>query len=140
MTEIRKSANRARRGAILAAVLMTLLAIVWIGTELTRASVLRYRAAKEAEQRQQAFWLAESAVTRARDALRDDPRYAGETWNVAADVLGSGEKGHVVIAVESSTEESGSRQVLVQAYYPKDAVHRTMCTREFTVNSTGESP
>jgi type II secretory pathway component PulK len=140
MNDRLKMIRRKRFGAVLAAVLMTLLAVLWIGTELTRSSVMRYRSATQAEQRQQAFWLGESAVVRARKALRESPDYEGETWNVGAEVLGSGEAGEVVITVESSTEDTGARRILVQAYYPEDAVHRTLCTREVIVNSTGDLP
>lgn len=134
-----KKRKRQRTGVILAAVLMTLLVVVWIGTELTRTSVLRRREVQQAEQRQQAFWIGESAVHRALHALAQSPDYGGETWEVDADTLGAGDPGQAVISIESSEEEE-TKRVVIRAYYPKDAVHRTACTRELIINSTGVSP
>jgi len=57
-----------RAGAILAAVLLSLMVVLLVGAELTRAIVQHRRQGRLAEDRQQAFWIAESALQRAEAA------------------------------------------------------------------------
>jgi Tfp pilus assembly protein PilX len=125
---------------VLAAVLITLLVVMMVGAALTKALVAHHRQSRLAEQRQQAFWLAESAVQRAVHALAKSPDYSGETWRVAADVLASGSAGVVTIKVESLTEPQAGRRIHVEASYPDDSAHRSFCQRELFVPVPGPAP
>ena len=119
-----------RAGAILAAVLLSLLVVLLVGAELTRAIVQHRRQGRLAEDRQQAFWIAESALQRATHSLAKSPDYHGETWEVSGEVLGTSRSGVATIKVEPASDPSERRRIVVQAYYPEDAVHRTLYERE----------
>jgi Tfp pilus assembly protein PilV len=122
-----------RRGLVLAAVLVTLLVVMMVGAALTKALVAHHRQSRLAEQRQQAFWLAESALQRAVHALAKSPDYSGETWRVAADVLGGGGGGVAAIKVESIAEPQAGRRIRVEAYFPDEPVQRSLYQRELFV-------
>ena len=119
-----------RSGAILAAVLLSLLVVLLVGAELTRAIVQHRRQGRLAEDRQQAFWIAESALQRAVHALAKSPDYHGETWQVSGEMLGTGRAGVATIKVEPAEGRAERRRIVVQAYYPDDAVYRTLYERE----------
>ncbi len=129
----RAKSNR-RPGVILAAVLLSLLVVMLVGAELTEAIVQHHRQSRLAEDRQQAFWIAESAVQRAVYAVAKSPDYKGETWRVPAEVLGSGRAGVATIKVEPAEGDAARRRIAVQAYYPDDPVQRTMYERELIVD------
>ena len=122
-----------RTGAILAAVLLSLLVVLLVGAELTRAIVQHRRQGRPAEDRQQAFWIAESALQRAVHSLANSPDYHGETWPVSGEVLGTGRAGVATIKVEPATGSAERRRIVVRAYYPEHAVHRTLYERELFV-------
>ncbi len=130
---LRTESNR-RPGAILAAVLLSLLVVMLVGAELTEAIVQHHRQSRLAEDRQQAFWIAESALQRAAHALARSPDYKGETWRVPAEVLGSGRAGVATITVEPAAGPASRRRIAVQAYYPDDPVQRTLYERELIVD------
>jgi Tfp pilus assembly protein PilX len=123
-----------RLGVILAAVLLSLLVVMLVGGELAKAISLQHRQARLAEDRLQAFWIAESAVQRAVRALAKAPEYAGETWRVPAEALGSGRAGVATIKIESAAGAAPPRRILVQAYYPEDPIQRTLYERELVLD------
>ncbi|HPM82962.1 MAG TPA: hypothetical protein PLF81_19800 [Candidatus Anammoximicrobium sp.] len=130
---LRTRANHGR-GVILAAVLLSLLVVMMLGAELTEAIVQHHRQSRLAEDRQQALWIAESALQRAAHALAKSPDYQGETWRVPAEVLGSGRAGVAAIAVKPAAGSATQRRIAVQAYYPDDPVQRTLYEREMILN------
>jgi len=134
--------RKTRLGVILAAVLIGLLIVMLVGGELTRAIVLHHKQARVLEDRQQSFWLAESALQRATHALASSQDYEGETWRVPADVLGAAWAGVATIQVESVSDPEPGRRIRVEAYYPEDTMHRIVYQRELFVNlsSPGGSP
>jgi hypothetical protein len=123
-----------RTGAILVIVLISLLVAMVLGGELIKATVVRHRQTRLAEQRQQSFWLAESAVQRALHALSESPDYEGETWRVSGEYLAGGLTGLAVISVKPSGEAGQGRLIRVEAHYPDDPVHRTLYERELLVD------
>jgi len=134
MSHTDSTKRKPRPGLILAAVLIGLLVVMLVGGELTRALVLHHKQARVLEDRQQSFWLAESALRRATYALASSPDYQGETWRVSADVLGAGGPGVATIQVESVSDPEPGRRVRVEAYYPEDTVHRILYQRDVFVN------
>jgi hypothetical protein len=122
-----------RTGAILAAVLLSLSVVLLVGAELTRAIVQQRRQGRLAEDRQQAFWIAESALQRATHLLAKSPDYHGETWQLSGEMLGTGRAGVATIEVEPASGSAERRRIVVRAYYPEHAVHRTLYERELFV-------
>lgn len=122
-----------RAGAVLAAVLLSLLVVLLVGAELTKAIVQQRRQSRLTEDRQQAFWIAESAVLRAVHALAKSPDYQGETWRVSGEVLGTSRAGVATIKVARAEGSPERRRIVVQAYYPEDVVYRTLYERELFV-------
>ena len=133
MNGTRQTDRKARPGVILAAVLVSLLVVMMLGAALTKAVLLYHRQSRVAEQRQQSFWLAESAVQRAIHALGKSPDYKGETWKVPAEILGAGRSGVVTIRVEKTAEPRAGRRIHVEAQYPEDTVQRILFEREVVI-------
>ncbi len=133
---VRNHSNRTarRKGAILAIVLVSLLVAMVLGGELIKATVTRHRQTRLAEQRQQAFWLAESAVQRALHALSQSPDYEGETWRVSEGHFADGLAGVAIITIKPVGEAGQGRSIHVAAHYPDDPVHRTLYERELHVD------
>jgi Tfp pilus assembly protein PilX len=129
----RAKSNR-RLGLILAAVLLSLLVVTLVGAELTEAIAQHHRQSRLAEDRQQAFWIAESAVQRAVHALAKSPDYQGETWRLSAEDLGSGRAGVATIKVGPAAGSTTQRRIAVQAYFPDDPVYRTLYERELILD------
>jgi hypothetical protein len=125
-----------RAGVVLAAVLVSLLVVALLGSELIKATVARHRQAYRAEQRQQSFWLTESAVQRAMHALTESPDYDGETWQVPGETLGTGLSGVAVISVESVDSPGKGKLIRVEGYYPDDPTDRISYEREVFVEQT----
>ncbi len=133
---VRKHSNRLvqRTGAILAIVLVSLLVAMMLGGELIQATVVRHRQTRLAEQRQQSFWLAESAVQRALHALSRSPDYEGEMWRVSDEHFADGQAGLAIITIKPVGEAGQGRLIHVEAYYPDDPVDRTLYQRELLVD------
>ncbi len=130
MNSTLRARPRRRAGTVLAAVLLSLFVVLLVGAELTRAIVQHRRHSRLAEDRQQAFWIAESAVQRALQTLAKSPDYQGETWQVSGETLGTGRAGVATIKVEAAADPATKRRLVVRAYYPEDEVHRTLYERE----------
>ena len=121
-------------GGILAIVLVCLLVVMLLGSQLIQATVIWHRQTRQAEQRQQAFWLAESAVRRAVHALEQSPDYGGETWRVSRGDLVDSQTGRAVITVAPAGDAESGQVIRVEAYWPDDPVHRVLCEREYLVD------
>lgn len=126
--------NARRGGLLLVAALVCIAVAMMLAAVLAKAALLQHRQADLASCEQQSFWLAESAVARAIHNLRTSPDYAGETWDVPADVLGSGSAGVVVIQVTQMSEPRAGWQVHVESRYPIQTTNRVMCERTVFVS------
>lgn len=108
-------AGRARRaGSVLAIVLVSLLVASMLGLALLKTVLVHHRQARLLGGQHQALWLAEAGVQRALHGLADSPDYEGETWEVAAETLGSARSAVVTIQVAKS-EPKGDRTIRVEA-------------------------
>lgn len=106
-----------RRGTVLLVAMVCLSLVTLVLGGLLRLAVAHRRQVQQAHTLRQAEWLAEAGVERAAHRLSADPNYAGETWRLDEDDLGTGHAGQVVIAV--GPEPSGGRRpVRVEATYP----------------------
>jgi Tfp pilus assembly protein PilX len=118
------------RGAILV-VLVVLVAVASVlSAAILRTALLRSQAVQSEARRVQAVWLAESGVERAAARLAADSKYAGETWNLAPEVIGGPDPAAVKIEVSAVAERPDSRLVRVQADYPVDPQQRARITKE----------
>ena len=134
MNRIRRAKSNRPLGIILAAVLLSLLVVMLVGAELTQAIAQHHRQSRLAEDRQQAFWIAESAVQRAVHALAKSPEYSGETWRLSAEDLGRGRGGVATIKVGAAADSTARRRISVLAYFPDDPVYRTLYERELVLD------
>ncbi|MCY2986556.1 MAG: hypothetical protein NTY19_01610 [Planctomycetota bacterium] len=123
-----------RSGAILAMVLVCLLVASMLGIALVERVVMHHRQMTVVAQRQQCFWLAESGAQRALRRLAKSPDYPGETWVVPAQILGGTQSGAVTIQVTKATAPRAGQRIVVEARFPDDPLHRTVCQRELLVN------
>lgn len=129
--------NRRRRSAvIMAAVLIALAVVLMMGAVVTQALVVQRQEARGIERQQQAFWLAESGVLRGLRRVADDPEYAGETWRVPAESLGTDKGAVVSISVEPVDKPEPGKTLTVEARYPDDPVHRVVYRRRQFVRQT----
>jgi Tfp pilus assembly protein PilX len=134
MSDKRTHVGPLRRGAILAIVLACLLVVMLLGGQLVQATLTGQRQMRQLEHRQQALWLAESAVQRALQALAESSDYPGETWQWSDDGPGLSQTGRAVIAVEPVADSDTRRVIRVAAYWPDDPVHRVLYEREYVVD------
>jgi type II secretory pathway pseudopilin PulG len=117
------------------AVLVTLLVAALLAAAFIQSLVGHLRQVRIAEQQQQSFWLAESAMQRALQRLATDADYRGETWNVSPELLGGPDAGLAVIRIEPTTSPQPGTWIRVEARYPDDPVHRITHNRERFVPS-----
>jgi hypothetical protein len=85
------------------------------------------------QQQQQALWLVESAVQRARHQLVNVADYDGESWFIPAEELNGLHSGGATIQV-TEVANTPTKRVRVEATYPQQTIHRTTLTREFIVS------
>lgn len=123
-----------RRGMILPIVLVGLLVVALIAAAMVHTVLLQRRSARHAEQEQQASWLADSALLRARSRLAAEANYTGETCRISADQLGTDNAGVVVIRVEP---EDGAQRIVIEATYPEHPLRRILQRREQHVKLPG---
>lgn len=132
MTLARYPSGRRRGVILIIAIVCTAVASVMFLAIVQMAAAERNALRVEAW-RQQARWLAESALDRAAARLAGDPDYQGETWNVPAAELDSPDAAVVEIEVRSVPEQPHRRVVLVRADYPDDPQHRARRSKQINV-------
>ncbi len=135
MSSPRAKARKRQTGVVLAAVLVCIVVILMLGTVLTRSVTIWHRHVRVTDQRQQAFWIAESAAQRAIHALQQSREYQGETWKISSESLGGSAAGVAVIQVDRVTKPRAGWQVHVEARFPDAPQHRAMCRRNLFVES-----
>jgi hypothetical protein len=118
---------------IAAAVVAVLFVLALLGGGLIRVVWLRHGDLRAAERRLQAEWLAESAIDRAAARLDADPTYAGETWTIPADRLGSRDGASVRIDVAPVPDHPDRRLTRARADYPAEGPRRTRHSRALTI-------
>lgn len=122
--------KRPRAGVVLIAVLVALLVVMLISAAIVRGLVVQHRLATTEPIRVQAFWLAESAVQRARTQLAASPEYVGETWLVE---LGRNASGQAVIRVEPTENEPNKRTIIIAARFPNDPIRGVLEERSLAI-------
>lgn len=103
-----------RRGSVLALVLISLLVASMLGLALLKTVVVHHRQARLLGGQHQALWLAEAGAQRAIRGLAASPDYEGETWEIAAETLGSARSAVVTIQVAKSGS-NGDRTIRIEA-------------------------
>ncbi|MBI2477906.1 MAG: hypothetical protein HYV60_04445 [Planctomycetia bacterium] len=124
--------NRTKTGVVLIAVLVALLVVMLISATIVRGLVIQHRLAAAEPVRVQAFWLAESAVQRARTQLAASAEYDGETWQVELPI-GGGTSGQAVIRIEPIENEPHRRTVIIRARFPNDPIKGVLEERSLVV-------
>lgn len=135
MSHTPQNIGRQRRGAILVVAIVVMLVLSLLGAEIVRTLVLTQRHADRLQSQSQAFWLAESALDRARAQLAASGDYAGETWQPEVASKENGDApaaSKVTIAIEG---EGADRVVRVEAIYPDDPLNRVSVERTIPVRS-----
>ncbi|MFC1596812.1 hypothetical protein ACFL5Q_02590 [Planctomycetota bacterium] len=112
-----------RRGAVLLVALVVIIVAAAVFVSVLQLSVAERRRVETEAWQVQAAWLAESGLERAAAQLAANPVYAGETWNLSADLLGAAHGAVVRIEVETVEEQEQRRLVRCVADYP-DHPHR----------------
>jgi len=108
-----------RRGMTAVAVLVCLIIITMIAGAVVKVALAGRDQVRAQERRLQAEWLAEAGIQRALARLAADPRYRGETWEIAARDLDSADAATVAITVEPAPGDAKSRQVRARADFPR---------------------
>lgn len=124
MTPLRKqhrSRSVSRRRGIAAIIVIAVLAMtiafagVW-----ARRIVMERRAARRAEEQQQARWLAEAGVRRAAARLSADPAYTGETWLIDAAEIDRPSSAEIEISIVPGDSATAPATLVAKARYPLD--------------------
>lgn len=125
----RRSRAASPRRGIAAIIIIAVLAMtmafagVW-----ARRIVMERRAARRAEEQQQACWLAEAGVRRAAALLSADPAYTGETWLIDAAEIDRPSSAEIEIIVEPGDAAAAPATLVAKARYPRD-VPRVQSTK-----------
>ena len=119
-----------RRGAAVVFVLVVLLVISMFAASLVRATFAIYRQRERLELRAQTVRLAEAGLARARQQLRADPAYRGETWQLTNGELGEGRQGQVRIEPVTDQPAGQVKQFRAIAEFPVDSPLVTRATLE----------
>lgn len=106
-----------RRGTILLLVLVSVLIAGALMASVVRSTTLRRAQQRQEFARWQASRLADSGLARAAARLASDPNYRGETWSIAAEILG-GRPGRVTIALAPDPRGEAPWIVTATAYWP----------------------
>jgi type II secretory pathway component PulK len=129
-----------RRGAAMVMILTALALATMIFLAAAKLTIVQRRTIELSARQVQAEWLAESGVQRAAARLAADPKYRGETWNIAAEEFGGRDGGMVTIRVEDVPGKSDRRTLHVEADYPPDPEQRARQTRDVLVKVSGARP
>jgi Tfp pilus assembly protein PilV len=129
-----------RRGIVIVPVIVCVVIVMLISGALLRMVLMERRQARIEERRLQADWLAESGLERAWVRLASNADYRGETWQVAAEVLGGSQDGSVTIAVERVEGQPSRRLVRVRADYPREATTKARQTKHVVIELGPEGP
>ena len=123
-----------RKGAILAAALVTLLVVTLMAGAILRSYLHAHRQLRREQDQLQAEWLAESALARAAAQLRANPDYRGETWKMElTSATGEAAAGRVAVTIDSESDDSPSLRISVAAHFPEDDLKRALVERELIV-------
>jgi Tfp pilus assembly protein PilX len=125
-------AKSQRRGAALVLAMVTMLVVVMIAGALVQLMLANHRQGRHHHSELQAQWLAAAGMARARAQLEGQADYPGETWRAPVHEARGDEPstGQVTIKIEAD------RQIVVEAIYPQDEIHRVLVRLE----SPGGSP
>lgn len=131
-----------QRGAILAVTLACLVVVGLLMAVTVQRFVVHHRRAAQREQQMRAFWVCESALSRAVGQLAVKPDYQGETWEIPADRLDGGMSAVAQIQVHPSAAGNQKRKVAVEMHCRLDNENRIVSRRqiEVTLPLSGDSP
>ena len=137
MTPLRKPprshAASSRRGVAAIIVIAVLAMTMAFAGVWARRIVMERRAARRAEEQQQARWLAEAGVRRAAARLLADPSYTGETWLIAAAEIDRPSAAEIDISIEPGDSAMAPATLVAKARYPRDEPRvRSTKTIKFT--------
>lgn len=134
--------RKPRKGIVLIVVLVCLAVAMALVVSWLRTAALERRALGERQNRAQAEWLAESALSRAVARLGADANYRGEVWKLSADELGFGQdSAEIEIVVEPPSDGGKRRTIRARADYPAEERRRHRSTKqiEFINHSKGDA-
>lgn len=139
----RPPADSPRRGMAMVAVIACVILLMAVVAVLLRLGSLERRQSRAEERRQQAGWLAESGLERARVALEQNSAYLGEVWTISANEIGGDDSAVVRIEATPIPDHYDRRSVRAIADYPCEGTRRVRQTRSALIklssSSTGAS-
>lgn len=131
LTRNRSTTKSSRRaGAVLIVAIVSLIVTSLILASLVQLAAICHQQERAEQIRLQAQWLAESGIERAADRLAADPKYAGESWQIAATDFDSGAEGKVEISIAAET--NGNQKITAIAIYPSNASNFAKITKQVT--------
>ena len=121
------------RGLTAVAVLVCLIIVTMVAGSVLKVALAQRDQTRAQERRLQAEWLAEAGIQRALARLATEPGYTGETWEISASDLGSADAALVAITVGRGADDGKSRQIRVQADFPRDPPRRARHSKRIVV-------
>ncbi len=137
---MKASPRRRRPGFVIIPVLLCFVLITLICGAQLKITIAQREQIVADERRLQAEWLVESALDRAAARLAGSPEYAGETWSIAAEELGTRWPGAATIQVEKDKARPRARRVTVVADYPRDGERRSRLRKQVILEVGPEKP
>lgn len=130
--------HRPRRGAVLVAVLVTMMVASLLFAAMLRTGREEHQMLRGQQLRLQAIELGQAGVERAAAQLAADAAYQSEVWRVSAAELGSRQDASVKIDVERVVDRPRRRRIQVEVNYPPAGEQRVQHRRQALVDLTGK--
>ena len=131
MVQQRQKQFHPRQGAVSIWAIICLVLVTALSATLGRVAITGSRHMLQERRRAQADWLVQSGWSLALSQLRQNPAYAGETWQVPATELGGADPGRVKIEITPPAADApdGKHLIRVMAEFPAGSDHRVQVTR-----------
>src|SRR5687768_4107906 len=126
--------KHSRRGAVLVAVLVTLMVASMLFAAMLRTSRQEHQLLRDHQRRLQAIELGQAGVERAAAQLAADEAYSAEVWRISAAELGSREDADVKIAAEALADRPQRRRIRVEVSHPPSGERRAQHRREVLID------
>src|SRR5688572_7417048 len=122
--------KRSRRGAVLVAVLVTLMVASMLFAAMLRTGRQEHQLLRDHQLRLQAIELGQAGVERAAAQLAADDAYSAEVWQISAMELGGREDAAVKIEAATLSDRPQRRRIRVEVSYPPSGERRVQHRRE----------
>jgi type II secretory pathway component PulK len=119
-----------RRAMLVVSVLVSLALVMMLMAAWLKVIALERQQLRAQQNRMQAEYLANSAMSRAAARLAANPDYDGETITASAESLAASAPANVTIEVETPADDPQARLITVSARFPSAGPHGVLRSKQ----------